>query len=65
MELDYKEVSTEAIDRALFETMSMFETSEGFIIGAANDEEIINLNYISDGLGGKYYKWIDEFSEKE
>lgn len=45
--------------------MSMFETSEGFIIGAANDEEIINLNYISDGLGGKYYKWIDEFSEKE
>ncbi|MFQ9462423.1 MAG: hypothetical protein ACLR14_12515 [Phocaeicola vulgatus] len=60
-----KEVSTEAIDRALFETMSMFETSEDFIIGAVNDEEIINLNYISDGLGGEYDQWIDEFSEKE
>lgn len=60
-----KEVATIAVDRALFKVMYMFESSEDFIIGAVNDEEIINLNDISDGLGGEYYKWIDEFSEKE
>lgn len=60
-----KEVSVTAIDNALFNVMFMFESSEDFIIGAVNDEEIINLNDISDGLGGEYYKWIDELSEKE
>ena len=43
--------------------MFMFESSEDFIIGAVNDDEIINLNDVSDGLGGEYYKWIDEYCE--
>ena len=56
-----KEISVTAIDNALFNTMFMFESSEDFIIGAVNDDEIINLNDVSDGLGGEYYKWIDEY----
>lgn len=58
-----KEISTEAVDRSLFETMSMFDTSEDFIIGAIKDEEIINLTDISDGLEGEYDEWIENYSE--
>lgn len=58
-----KEISVTAIDSALFNVMFMFESSEDFIIGAVNDDEIVNLNDVSDGLGGEYYKWIDEYCE--
>lgn len=60
-----KEVSVTAIDNALFNVMFMFESSENFIIGAVDNEKIINFNDVSDGLSGEYYKWIDEFSKKE
>lgn len=43
--------------------MSMFDTSEDFIIGAIKDEEIINLTDISDGLEGEYDEWIENYSE--
>lgn len=60
-----KEISTDAVDRTLFETMNMFETTEDFIIGAVNDDEIVNLNDVSDGSGGDYFGWVEEFEKSE
>lgn len=60
-----REISTDAVDRALFKVMNMFETTEDFIIGAVNDDEIVNLNDVSDGLGGDYFGWVEEFEKSE
>lgn len=54
-----KEISTDAVDRTLF------ETTEDFIIGAVNDDEIVNLNDVSDGSGGDYVGWVEEFEKSE
>lgn len=58
-----KEIATDAIDRALFKVMFMFETSEDFIIGAVQEDEIFDLKDLSDGLSGEYYQWVEDYEE--
>lgn len=58
-----KEITTEAIDRSLFKVMFMFESSGDFIIGAVNEDEIVDLNDMSDGLGGEYFEWVEKYSK--
>ena len=58
-----REITTEAIDRSLFKVMFMFESSGDFIIGAVNEDEIVDLNDISDGLGGEYFGWVEKYSK--
>lgn len=41
----------------------MFESSEDFIIGAVNEDEIVDLNDMSDGLGGEYFEWVEKYSK--
>ncbi len=61
-----EQVVKDFIDRSLFKTLSFFEESEDFIIGCVNEEEFVDLNEISDGLGGELFSnrgWIKKYSE--
>ena len=61
-----RKVVFEAIDHALFKVMVMLEEHEEYIkMTITKDGKTYNLPEISDGLGGKLFGWIKQFSEYE
>lgn len=63
-----EQLVTKTIDLTIFSFLSFFEQQQEFVLAAQSEDELLNLNELSDGLGGELWGkvgWIQQFSNPE
>ena len=63
-----EQLITQTIDLTIFNFLTLFEQQSDFVLAAQVEEDVIDLNELSDGLGGELWGeegWIEQFSSPD